>query len=125
ILAALTVLLALVVIVQLTSGSGSPTAGAPTPAPAGTTAPTAPAEPAPSSTPADAAEAPEPPAGPETGAEPQPEPVRVERRDPDDPMAIGDVDAPVVLVEWVDMRCPYCAMFGRETLPTLVEEYVE
>lgn len=48
-----------------------------------------------------------------------------ETRDPNDPMAIGDVDAPVVLVEWTDMRCPYCAVFNQETLPKLVSEYVE
>lgn len=55
------------------------------------------------------------------GAE-QPEFVR---RDADDPMAIGDVDAPVVLTEWVDMRCPFCAVHSRETLPALIEEYVD
>lgn len=47
------------------------------------------------------------------------------RRDADDPMAIGDVDAPVVLTEWVDMRCPFCAVYSRDTLPTLIEEYVD
>lgn len=46
------------------------------------------------------------------------------RRIDGDPMAIGDVDAPVVLVMWTDMRCPFCAVFSRETEPTLVEEYV-
>src|SRR5690625_3658809 len=47
------------------------------------------------------------------------------RRDADDPMAIGDVDAPVVMTEWIDLRCPYCAVFSRDTLPVLIEEYVE
>lgn len=47
------------------------------------------------------------------------------RRADGDPMAIGDVDAPVVLVEWTDMRCPFCAAFSRETLPVLLAEYVE
>lgn len=47
------------------------------------------------------------------------------RRDADDPMAIGDVHAPVVLTEWVDLRCPFCAVFSRDTLPTLIEEYVD
>lgn len=47
------------------------------------------------------------------------------RRDPDDPLAWGDVDAPVVLVEWVDVRCPFCALFSRESLPTLIDEYVD
>ena len=47
------------------------------------------------------------------------------RRDADDPMAIGDVDAPVVLTQWTDLRCPFCAAFSRDTLPALIEEYVE
>lgn len=47
------------------------------------------------------------------------------RRDADDQMAIGDVDAPVVLTYFFDMRCPFCAVFHRDTLPILVEEYVD
>lgn len=47
------------------------------------------------------------------------------RRDPADPMAIGDVDAPVVLSEWTDLRCPFCAAFSRDTLPELIDEYVD
>ncbi|MFE6964231.1 DsbA family protein [Agromyces sp. NPDC057679] len=46
-------------------------------------------------------------------------------RDPDDPLAIGDVDAPVVLVEWADFRCPYCAVFTNQTMPVILDEYVE
>lgn len=47
------------------------------------------------------------------------------RRDDDDPKAIGDVDAPVVMTEWIDLRCPFCASFARESLPQLIEEYVD
>lgn len=47
------------------------------------------------------------------------------RADPADPMAIGDINAPVVLSEWTDMRCPFCAVFSRETLPQIVQEYVD
>ncbi|WP_210405971.1 thioredoxin domain-containing protein [Micromonospora sp. MH33] len=47
------------------------------------------------------------------------------RRAQADPMAVGAVDAPVVLVQWTDMRCPYCAVFNRETLPMLLKEYVD
>lgn len=43
----------------------------------------------------------------------------------DDPMAIGAIDAPVVLSEWVDFRCPFCAVFSRDTMPQLVKEYVD
>ncbi len=47
------------------------------------------------------------------------------RRDAADPRALGDVDAPVVLTEWIDLRCPFCATFSRDTLPTLIEDYVD
>ncbi|MCX4473019.1 DsbA family protein [Micromonospora sp. NBC_01655] len=47
------------------------------------------------------------------------------RRDQDDPMALGSVAAPVVLVQWTDMRCPYCAVFNRDTLPVLTKDYVD
>lgn len=42
-----------------------------------------------------------------------------------DPMAIGEIDAPVVLSEWVDFRCPFCAVVSRDTLPQVVKEYVD
>lgn len=47
------------------------------------------------------------------------------RRDPNDPLAIGAVDAPVVVIEWLDYRCPYCAAFTNGTMPTIIEEYVD
>lgn len=47
------------------------------------------------------------------------------RLEADDPMAIGAIDAPVVLSEWVDFRCPFCAVFSRDVLPQLVQEYVD
>lgn len=49
----------------------------------------------------------------------------IERREADDPRAIGEVDAPLVMVEWTDLRCPFCGLFSREILPTLKEEYVD
>jgi protein-disulfide isomerase len=47
------------------------------------------------------------------------------RRLPDDPMALGSVDAPVSIVEYADLRCPFCALYARDTLPALVEQYVD
>lgn len=47
------------------------------------------------------------------------------RRDPADPLAIGAVDAPVVIVEWLDYRCPFCAAFARDTMPAIVQDYVD
>nr|WP_227658947.1 MULTISPECIES: thioredoxin domain-containing protein [unclassified Corynebacterium] len=49
----------------------------------------------------------------------------IERREADDPRALGDVNAPVVMVEWTDLRCPFCGFFSREILPTLKKEYVD
>ena len=38
--------------------------------------------------------------------------------------ALGSAQAPVTLVEYADLQCPYCAQWSRDTLPTLVENYV-
>ena len=46
-------------------------------------------------------------------------------REPDDPMALGDVDAPVVMIAFSDFRCPFCAQFSRETEPQLIDRYVD
>lgn len=53
------------------------------------------------------------------------EPLDLSRRAAGDPTALGEVDAPVVLIEYADYRCPFCGLFSRETLPPLVEKYVE
>ncbi|MEG3616719.1 DsbA family protein [Isoptericola haloaureus] len=45
----------------------------------------------------------------------------VERRDPDDPLTDGPVDAPVVLVVFSDYQCPFCAQWSQETLPEMRE----
>ena len=46
------------------------------------------------------------------------------RRTPGDPTSLGDPQAPVVLVEYSDLRCPFCGIYARDTLPVLVNEYV-
>lgn len=46
-------------------------------------------------------------------------------REPDDPRAMGDVDAPVVMLEYADFLCPYCGRFALETKPELIERYVD
>lgn len=43
----------------------------------------------------------------------------------DDPMALGDVDAPVVMIAFSDFRCPFSAQFSRETEPQLIDRYVD
>jgi protein-disulfide isomerase len=38
--------------------------------------------------------------------------------------ALGRPYAPVTLVEYADLQCPYCGLWARETFPQLVREYV-
>lgn len=47
------------------------------------------------------------------------------RRVDGDPLALGAVDAPVIISQWTDYRCPYCALFANQTLPVLLEQYVD
>jgi len=37
---------------------------------------------------------------------------------------LGSSAAPVQLVEYADPQCPYCALYARDVLPTLIREYV-
>lgn len=47
------------------------------------------------------------------------------RRDEDDPMAMGDADAPVVMIEYSDFQCPFCGKFARDIHPDLIDQYVK
>lgn len=47
------------------------------------------------------------------------------RREEGDPMALGEADAPVVMIAYSEFQCPFCGRFARETEPTLVEDYVQ
>lgn len=37
----------------------------------------------------------------------------------------GDPEAPITIVEFSDYQCPFCKSFYNETLPTLIQEYVD
>ena len=43
---------------------------------------------------------------------------------PQDGFVLGNPDAPVTLVEWIDFQCPACQQFETEMLPELIEKYV-
>jgi len=45
--------------------------------------------------------------------------------DADDDAFLGDADAPVVIIEFSDYQCPFCARFWSQTLPALKSEYID
>lgn len=76
-----------------------------------------------------------PGADPAMPAEPTPDPQQVAegqafllndlpRRTEGDPLAMGAVDAPVVLTEWADYRCPFCSVWAEQVLPGL-QPYID
>jgi protein-disulfide isomerase len=42
----------------------------------------------------------------------------------DDPI-IGNPDAPITIIEFSDFQCPFCARFHTQTLPLIMNEYIQ
>lgn len=40
-------------------------------------------------------------------------------------ITIGDPDAPVTIVEFADLKCPFCRDFTEKAFPTIVKDYVK
>ena len=38
---------------------------------------------------------------------------------------IGNPEAPITIIEFSDFQCPFCARFHVQTLPSLIDEYIE
>ena len=53
----------------------------------------------------------------------QPKPP-VKISEDNDPI-IGNPDAPITIIEFSDFQCPFCARFHVQTLPLLLEEYID
>lgn len=43
---------------------------------------------------------------------------------PQDGNELGDPNAPVTLVEYADLQCPFCQQWALDVLPTLIDDYV-
>jgi protein-disulfide isomerase len=39
-------------------------------------------------------------------------------------VSLGSPEAPVLLIEYADLQCPFCAQYATNVLPTVIDEYV-
>jgi protein-disulfide isomerase len=43
---------------------------------------------------------------------------------PQSGVTLGEPNAPATIVEFADLKCPFCAEFARDGLPPLIDEYI-
>jgi len=43
---------------------------------------------------------------------------------PQSGVTLGSPNAPVTMVEFADLQCPFCAEYARDALPTVIDKYV-
>jgi protein-disulfide isomerase len=63
-----------------------------------------------------------PPTQPPTQQPPPGEPIEI---DEGDDAVLGDINAPVTMIEYSDYQCPFCQRFWSDTLPLIKENYIE
>jgi protein-disulfide isomerase len=56
------------------------------------------------------------------GIQPNPNPVKISL---DNDAVKGNKDAPISIIEFSDFQCPFCARFHSQTLPLIIEQYVD
>ncbi|MGB1582160.1 MAG: DsbA family protein [Solirubrobacterales bacterium] len=44
---------------------------------------------------------------------------------PQNGITLGEENAPATMVEFADLKCPFCAEFATDGLPTIIEDYVK
>lgn len=64
-------------------------------------------------------------AAPTSGTPPTPDPTVVALAEGFQPPMKGDPDAPILVYEFSDYRCPYCRSFFAETLPGFTENFID
>ncbi len=65
--------------------------------------------------------------GPDPTAPRQPTPrdvTAILRGIPQDRLTLGDPKAPILLVEFVDLQCPFCRQFAAASWPDIVRRYI-
>lgn len=62
---------------------------------------------------------------PETLPQAPPQEAATKEVSIDDDAVLGDKNAPVTMIEFIDYECPFCKRFADETLPQIKSEYID